>query len=135
MAAAYAVLSVTCEPAGAEGLHIGQTVGFTGPQAGGVKELTDGAKLWIDAVNAKGGINGQKIILDSIDDGYDPKVAGENAKKLINSGVLALFLSRGTQLVEPLADQVSVAVVAPSSGAMIMHNPVKRVVFNVRSIF
>ncbi len=119
----------------AEDLHLGQTVGFTGPQAGNVKELTDGAKLWIDAVNAKGGINGQKIILDSIDDGYDPKVAGENAKKLINSGVLALFLSRGTQLVEPLADQVSVAVVAPSSGAMIMHNPVKRVVFNVRSKF
>src|SRR5260221_12259179 len=94
MAAACAVLSGTCAPAGAEGIHIGQTVGFTGPQAGGVKELTDGAKLWINAVNAKGGINGQKIILDSIDDGFDPKRAAENAGKLIDSGVVALFLSQ-----------------------------------------
>ena len=33
---------------------IGQTAGFTGAVAAGVKETTDGAKLYIDAVNAKG---------------------------------------------------------------------------------
>ncbi len=136
MAAACAVLSGTCAPAGAEGIHIGQTVGFTGPQAGGVKELTDGAKLWINAVNAKGGINGQKIILDSIDDGFDPKRAAENAGKLIDSGVVALFLSRGTpqsEAIIPLAEKAGIALVAPSTGAQVMHEPLRRVVFNVRS--
>ena len=44
---------------------IGQTAGFTGPVASGVKETTDGAKLSIDAVNAKGGVNGQMIELIS----------------------------------------------------------------------
>ena len=40
---------------------IGQTAGITGIVAAGVKETTEGAKLWIDNVNAKGGVNGQKI--------------------------------------------------------------------------
>ncbi|RYF48547.1 MAG: amino acid ABC transporter substrate-binding protein, partial [Comamonadaceae bacterium] len=39
---------------------IGQTAGFSGQVAAGVKETTDGAKLFIDMVNAKGGVNGQK---------------------------------------------------------------------------
>lgn len=38
---------------------IGQTAGFTGPVGAGVKETTEGAKLYIDSVNAKGGVNGQ----------------------------------------------------------------------------
>ncbi len=120
----------------AEDIHIGQTVGFTGPQAGGVKELTDGAKLWINAINARGGIGGQKIVLDSIDDGFDPKRAAENAGKLIDSGVVALFLSRGTpqsEAVIPLAEKAGVALVAPSTGAQVMHEPLRRVLFNVRS--
>lgn len=120
----------------AEDIHIGQTAGFTGPQPGTVKELTDGAKLWINAINAKGGVNGHKIILDSLDDGFDPKRAGENAAKLIDAGVVALFLSRGTPHAEaiiPHAEKAGVALIAPSTGALVMHEPLKRVVFNVRS--
>ena len=37
---------------------IGQTSGFTGAVAAGVKENTEGAKLYFDHVNASGGING-----------------------------------------------------------------------------
>jgi branched-chain amino acid transport system substrate-binding protein len=56
---------------------IGQTAGFTGPAVGaGVKETTDGAKLYIDAVNAKGGVNGQKIELISLDDKLRPQAGG-----------------------------------------------------------
>jgi branched-chain amino acid transport system substrate-binding protein len=59
---------------------IGQTAGFTGPVGAGVKETTDGAKLFIDAINARGGVNGQKIELISLDDKFDPKLAAENAR-------------------------------------------------------
>ena len=76
---------------------IGQTAGFTGPVAAGVKETTEGAKLYIDSINAKGGVHGQKIELVSLDDKFDPKLAAENARKLIEErNVLALFLTRGT---------------------------------------
>jgi ABC-type branched-subunit amino acid transport system substrate-binding protein len=62
---------------------IGQTAGFSGPVAAGVKETTDGAKLYLDSINAKGGVHGQKIELVSLDDKFDPKLAAENARKLI----------------------------------------------------
>ena len=76
---------------------VGQTAGFTGPVGAGVKETTEGAKLYIDAVNAKGGVNGQKVELVSVDDKFDPKLAVENARKLVEEqNVMALFLTRGT---------------------------------------
>src|SRR5512140_539231 len=62
---------------------IGQTAGFSGTVAAGVKETTDGARLYIDSINAKGGVHGQKIELVSLDDRFDPKLAAENARKLI----------------------------------------------------
>lgn len=118
---------------------IGQTAGFTGPVASGVKETTDGAKLYIDAVNAKGGVNGQKIELISLDDKFDPKLAAENAKQLIEKNqVLALFLNRGTphtEAISPLLEQFGIALIGPSTGAMVLHQPVKKYIFNVRATY
>ncbi|HVE53782.1 MAG TPA: ABC transporter substrate-binding protein, partial [Ramlibacter sp.] len=118
---------------------IGQTAGFTGTVAAGVKETTEGAKLWIDSINAKGGVNGQKVELVSMDDKFDPKIAAANAKVLIEEkNVLALFLVRGTphsEAIVPLLDQHGVPLVAPSTGAMSLHQPVRKHVFNVRATY
>jgi len=118
---------------------VGQTAGFTGVVAAGVKETTDGARLWIDAVNAKGGVNGQKIELISMDDKFDPKLAAANAKTLIEEkNVVTLFLNRGTPHTEaiiPLLEQHKVPLIAPSTGAMVLHQPLKRYVFNVRATY
>jgi ABC-type branched-subunit amino acid transport system substrate-binding protein len=118
---------------------IGQTAGFSGAVAAGVKETTDGARLYIDATNAKGGIAGQKIELISLDDKFDPKLAAENARKLIEEqNVVALFLNRGTphsEAIIPLLDKHSIALIAPSTGAMSLHQPVKKHVFNVRATY
>jgi branched-chain amino acid transport system substrate-binding protein len=118
---------------------IGQTAGFSGAVAAGVKETTDGAKLYIDSINAKGGVHGQKIELVSLDDKFDPKLAAENARKLIEEqNVLALFLTRGTPHTEaiiPLLDKYGVALIGPSTGAMVLHQPVRKHVFNVRATY
>ena len=117
---------------------IGQTAGFTGIVAAGVNETTEGAKLHIDAINAKGGVNGQKIELVSLDDKFDPKLAAENAQKLIDQNVVALFLNRGTphtEAIMPLLDKHGVPLVGPSTGAMILHQPVKKYLFNVRATY
>ena len=42
---------------------IGQVAPFTGPQAVTGKAIRAGAKLWLDDVNARGGVRGQKIKL------------------------------------------------------------------------
>lgn len=119
-------------------IRIGQTAGFSGPAAAGVKETTDGAKLYFDAVNRAGGVDGQMLELVSLDDKFEPPLAAENAKKLISQGVLALFLTRGTphaQAILPLLAPAKIALVAPSSGAMVLHQPVHPWVFNVRTSY
>ncbi|MCC2674018.1 MAG: putative type branched chain amino acid transport system, periplasmic component [Ramlibacter sp.] len=118
---------------------VGQTAGITGIVAAGVKETTQGAMLWIDSVNAKGGVHGQKIDLVSMDDKFDAKIAAENAKVLIEQrNVTALFLVRGTPhsvAILPLLETHGVPMIAPSTGAMVLHRPVNKYVFNVRATY
>lgn len=120
-------------------IRIGQTAGFTGSVADGVKETADGAKLYFNAINKRGGVNGQQIELISLDDKFDPKLAKENARILIEEkNVVAMFLTRGTPHTEAIIEILeknNVALIAPSTGAMVLHSPVKRNVFNVRSTY
>ncbi len=118
---------------------IGQTAGLTGPTAAAMKEINAGANLYIESVNRAGGIQGQPIKLISLDDKFDPKLAAQNAQELIDrKDVLALFLSRGTAQTEallPLLDKAGIALIAPSTGAMSLHQPVNPYVFNVRATY
>jgi ABC-type branched-subunit amino acid transport system substrate-binding protein len=115
---------------------IGQTSSFSGAIGGEVKEQTEGAKLYIDWVNANGGVFGRKIRLESMDDAFDPKRAAQNAKALVDRGVFALFLTRGTpqnEAILPVLQQSGTPLVAPSTGAIALHEPVNPLVFNVRT--
>ena len=134
--ALYATLwAVTSGSAWAD-IKIGQTTGLTGAVAASAQEANAGAKLYFDATNARGGVHGEKIQLISLDDKFDPKLAAANAGKLIDQGVIALFLNRGTphtQAIMPLLAEHKVPLVGPSTGSMVLHNPVHPWVFNVRA--
>ncbi len=135
-----ALLALSFTVAGAQAqLRIGQPSGFTGSVAAGVKENTDGAKLYFDAVNARGGVNGQPIELISVDDKFDPKLTVEVSRDLITQKkVLALFMNRGTphsQALMPLLAELKVPLIAPSTGAMVLHEPVNPWIFNVRATY
>ncbi len=135
---ATALLVATCLQSLAHAqLLVGQTVGVTGSAAATVKESMRGAQLYIDAVNARGGVNGQKIQVLTLDDKFDPKLTLANAHTLIEEkGVLALFMTRGTPHtvgIIPLLDEFGVPLVGPSTGAMVLHQPVKKNIFNVRA--
>ena len=116
---------------------IGQTVGITGSAAATVAESMQGAALYIDHINARGGIAGQKVEVISLDDKFDPKLTLENTRILIEEkGVIGLFMTRGTphtQGIMPLLEQHGVPLVGPSTGAMVLHQPVHRFIFNVRA--
>jgi branched-chain amino acid transport system substrate-binding protein len=131
-------LSATGMTASAQ-IKIGQTTGVTGAVAATVKESSLGAQLYLDATNAKGGVNGERIELITLDDKFDTQLAATNARELIEQrGVLALFMTRGTPHTEailPLLDQHGVPLIAPSTGAMVLHQPLKKHVFNVRATY
>src|SRR4029077_9323318 len=63
---------------------LGQSAAFTGPAMQLGKDMRDGALLYFNSINAKGGVNGRKIVLKALDDGYDPARASANTKKLID---------------------------------------------------
>src|SRR5262245_48330577 len=120
----------------AKTIVIGQSAGFTGSVAGTVKELTAGAKAYFDAVNEKGGIHGRRIVLESMDDGFDPKRTPDVVAQLIQKkNVFAMFLSRGTPTNEaalPVLEKFKVPLIGPSTGAMSMYEPPRKYLFPVR---
>jgi branched-chain amino acid transport system substrate-binding protein len=138
---AWIAFAVAAAGARAQGITpteilIGQTSSFSGPLAGEVKEQTAGARLYLDWVNANGGVHGRRIRLESMDDAFDPKHAAANARALIAKGVFALFLTRGTPqnvAIMPVLKETGTPLIAPSTGAIMLHEPVNPLVFNVRS--
>ena len=63
---------------------LGQSVALSGPAQELGKDMQLGASLYFNVVNARGGVNGRKIVLKTLDDGYESTRAAENTKKLIN---------------------------------------------------
>ena len=56
---AVALWVAAAAPAWAQ-IKIGQTSSFTGPVASGVKEGTDGARLYLSAINERGGVKASR---------------------------------------------------------------------------
>lgn len=77
-------------------IRIGQTMPYSGPlSAFGTMGRAQAA--YFESVNAAGGVNGRKIRLLSLDDGYVPPRTIEQTRKLVESDqVLLMFSSFGT---------------------------------------
>ncbi|UIF91668.1 ABC transporter substrate-binding protein [Cupriavidus sp. UYPR2.512] len=118
-------------------IRIGQSAGVTGPVAGSVKEQIAGAQVYLRTINASGGVAGRRIELVTLDDGFDAKRTPDNVRKLIDEDkVFALFMVRGTpqnESILPIIAAQKVPLVAPLTGAITLHRPVNRYVFNVRA--
>jgi branched-chain amino acid transport system substrate-binding protein len=80
----------------ATSIKLGGSYPFSGP-ASAYGTIGVSAKAYFDWLNAKGGINGRKIEFTTLDDGYEPARALQNAKQLVEQNkVFALFNTLGT---------------------------------------
>jgi branched-chain amino acid transport system substrate-binding protein len=77
-------------------IKIGQTMPYSGP----VSAFSSVARVhqaYYKMINDHGGINGRKITMISLDDGYNPAKTVEQTRRLVEQDeVLALFSSLGT---------------------------------------
>src|SRR6476620_4287106 len=73
-------------------IKVGQTIAYSGP-ASAYSQLAKAEAAYFKTLNAKGGINGRKINFVSLDDGYSPPKAVENARKLVESDQVALIFN------------------------------------------
>ena len=119
-------------------LVLGQSAPNTGPSAQLGIQLNRGARLYFDKVNAAGGVNGQKIELRMLDDGYEPARAKANTEKFLNDDVFALFGYVGTPTSVaclPMVKDAGIPFFGPFTGAMALRQPALRNVFHVRASY
>jgi branched-chain amino acid transport system substrate-binding protein len=135
---ACVVFAAACTASGQDKWVIGQSAPLTGGNAQFGKDIHDGAQAYFASLNARGGVNGKPIELVSLDDKNDRKLAGANAKQLLeNKQMLALFgFASATLSLDalPQAAAKEVAFFAPFSGA----NPVRvnnPVLFTMRASY
>jgi len=118
---------------------IGQAAVFSGPAAQLGIQMRNGIKAYFDAVNEKGGVHGRKLELVTEDDRYDPTVAPQASKKLIDEHkVFALVGYVGTPTgVQhlPVVTQAKVPLVGMFTGAEALRVPMNRYVFHVRASY
>ena len=118
---------------------IGQSVPLSGPAQELGIEMQLGAKLYFDHINSQGGVNGRKIKLLTLDDGYEPDRAMANTKQLIDKDdVFALFGYVGTPTslaALKVSNPAGVPFVGAFTGAEALRTPFNRLIFNVRASY
>jgi branched-chain amino acid transport system substrate-binding protein len=99
-----AVVALAAAPAQAENapgvssteIRIGQTMPYSGP-ASAYSAIGRAELAYITRLNEEGGINGRKITLLSLDDGYSPPKTFEQTRRLVEQDNVAfIFSSLGT---------------------------------------
>jgi len=80
-------------PASAQDYLIGVTAALTGPVSSTYQPAVDAMRIYIDRVNANGGVNGHKIKLMIEDDGAKPSKAAANTKQLISQDNVVLMIN------------------------------------------
>jgi len=107
-------------------IRVGQSIAYSGP-ASAYGQLGKAEDAYFKWLNAKGGINGRKINFITLDDGYSPPKAVENARKLVESEQVAVvFNVLGTPLntaIRPYLNQKKVPQLFIAAGATTFNDP------------
>lgn len=139
LAALPAAFHVPASAAETGPVKIAQSMDLSGPLIELGQAMHQGAKACFAAVNAKGGVHGRPIELNTADDGYDVKRALSNVKGFIDDrSNFALFNCMGTPMIEAMLPQViesGMPFFAPFSGALLARPKNAPNVFNIRASY
>ncbi len=119
-------------------IKIGMTGSMTGGAAVSGQTMRLGIQIYFDKINAAGGIQGQKLELIAMDDGYEPLRAAANLHKLIDQDqVLAILGNNGTPaavVAVPIVNKSKILLFGARTGyALLRKTPPDRYVINLRA--
>ena len=118
-------------------LVVTQVVALSGPQGGVGKNLQFGIKLFLDAANSRGGVNGNTIRLVVKDDGYKvPDTVKLVTESIAADDPIALISPLGTANVEallPVLTKERIGVIGARTGASSLTN--HPFIFRVKATF
>jgi len=141
-----AVLALACAPwaqaevgVTADSVLVGQSAALSGPAKELGIDMRMGILAYFDQVNKAGGVNGRKLILKSLDDGYESNRAAANTRTLISQdNVFALLGYVGTptsEAAKPIFTEARVPFVGAFTGAELLRAPFNRYIFNLRASY
>ena len=113
-----AVGLISISAVAADEIVIGVAGPMTGDQAKLGRDVERGARLAVDAWNAKGGIAGKKIRLEVGDDQHDPKQAVAVAHKMVNAGIVGMvghFNSSASIPASAVYNDAEIPMITPAS--------------------
>ncbi len=126
-------------------ITLGMSSPFSGPNGVYGTDMRQVIQTYFDQVNKSGGVNGRKLDLLSLDDGYETERTVANTKALINDrNVFAMLAFYGssptTEAMNTVFGPARVPLVGTISGAgslrePISKNPNGRFMFNVRASY
>jgi branched-chain amino acid transport system substrate-binding protein len=116
---------------------LGMSTALTGNAGNLGKDMQRGILAGLERANRNGGVNGRKLRLIALDDGYEPARTAPNMRRLIEKDkVLAVIGNAGTPtaiVAVPLAnDQKTLLFAAFSGGPILRNDPPDRYVINFR---
>lgn len=121
-------------------IKVGMSSSLTGGAARSGKNMRLGVQIYFDMVNATGGVNGHKLELIALDDGYEPLRAAANMHRFIDQDkVIAIVGNNGTPaavVAVPIVKQSKVLLFGSRSGSPLLRkNPPDRYVINLRASY
>ncbi|TYO95811.1 amino acid/amide ABC transporter substrate-binding protein (HAAT family) [Geothermobacter ehrlichii] len=124
----------------ADEILLGMSTVLSGPAAELGVEMRRGVLAGLERANRNGGIDGRRLRLISMDDGYEPERTAPNMHKLLEQDrVLAIIGNVGTPTAIaalPLIRKNQTLFFAPFSGAGVLrHTPPERFVINLRASY
>lgn len=120
---------------GRKTILVGQSNPTTGPIASTAAAFRDGARAFVEALNAQGGVNGRELQIETVDDNFKPELAEKNALAFANSGAVCFFQPWGESQclsMSKMASELQIPLLAPISGASSLYEPAKYL-FNTRA--
>ncbi len=118
---------------------VGQSCALNGPASALGKGMKYGLLTAFSQVNDAGGINGRKVKLISLDDGYEPEKAVNNTKIFIHDEKVFMLIGEvGTptsNAVVPLAVESGVPFFGAFSGAESLRSPYNHLIVNLRASY
>src|SRR5438046_9067753 len=102
-------------------IKLGNLVDLTGPTSDQGKDIAQGRNDAVQYINEKGGVNGKKLALVSVEYGFQPPRAGAAYKKFIEDDKVLLVLGYGTPDTEALRPYITKDKVPYISGSYSGH--------------
>ena len=119
---------------------LGMSTALSGPAEALGKDMREGVLAGLERANRAGGVNGRKLRLVALDDGYEPSRTAPNMRQLLGKeNVLAVIGNVGTPtaiVAIPIAmEQKTLFFAAYTGGGVLRNKPPDRYVINYRASY